>query len=206
VAHAVRIGLTGPIGCGKSTVLGWLRSLGAAVIDADQLARDVVAPGEPALAAVIARFGEEYRAADGGLDRAALGKLVFASPADLADLEAIIHPAVRQRIRAAIADADTAAAPAVVIEAIKLLEGGLASVCDEVWVISCTPEEQRERLLGRGMAADDAERRIVAQGELVEHLSPLATRILDTSGGRGAARARVIAAFHAAVAAAAGGG
>jgi dephospho-CoA kinase len=205
VTHAVRIGLTGPIGCGKSTVLGWLRSLGAAVIDADRLARDVVAPGEPALEAVIARFGEQYRGADGGLDRAALGKLVFASPADLADLEAIIHPAVRPRILAAVAVAEASSAPAVVIEAIKLLEGGLASTCDEVWVISCTPEEQRERLLGRGMATDDAERRIVAQGDLVEHLSPLATRILDTSGGRGGARARVIAAYRAAVAAAAGG-
>jgi dephospho-CoA kinase len=202
VSKAVRIGLTGPIGCGKSTVLGWLRRLGAAVIDADQLARAVVAPGEPTLEAVIARFGEQYRGADGGLDRAALGKLVFASPADLADLEAIIHPAVRPRILAAIAEADSAGAPALVIEAIKLIEGGLASVCDEVWVISCTPEEQRERLLGRGMAADDADRRIVAQGDLVEHLSPVATRILDTSGGRGVARARVIAAFHAAVAAA----
>ena len=94
-----RIGITGPIGCGKSTVAGWLGERpGVVVIDADQVAREVVEPGEPALEAIVARFGEGLRRGDGTLDREALGKIVFADPAALRDLEAITHPAVRPRI------------------------------------------------------------------------------------------------------------
>jgi dephospho-CoA kinase len=193
--RTARIGLTGAIGCGKSTIAGWLAERGAVVVDADQVARDVVAVGEPALDAVIARFGEEYRAADGGLDRAALGRLVFSSPADLADLEAIIHPAVRPRILAAIVAAEASRAPAVVIEAIKLVEGGLATLCDEVWVVTCSAAEQRARLLGRGTSADEADRRIAAQGDLALRLVPVATRVIDTSGDDETARERATTAF-----------
>ena len=111
-ARPVRIGLTGPIGCGKSTVAGWLGERpGVVVIDADQVAREVVEPGEPALDAVVARFGPDLLRDDGSLDRAALGRIVFADPAALRDLEAITHPAVRPRILAAIADAEAAEAP-----------------------------------------------------------------------------------------------
>ena len=191
-AHAtVRIGLTGPIGCGKSTVAGWLGELGAVVIDADTIAHQVTAPGEPALEAVIARFGEPLRLPDGSLDRAALGRRVFASPADLADLEAIVHPAVRPRILAAIAAAEASDAPAVVIEAIKLVEGRLADLCDEVWLITCTVGQQRTRLRGRGMPDPEAVRRIAAQGDLVARLRPRATRVIDTSGSSADARGRV---------------
>jgi dephospho-CoA kinase len=196
----IRIGITGPIGCGKSTVAGWLAELGAVAIDADAVARDVTAPGEPALDAVIARFGDAYRRADGTLDRAAVGRLVFADPAALADLEAIVHPAVRRRIQASIERAAADGAPAVVIEAIKLVEGGLAADCDEVWLVTCDPALQRARLLGRGTPAGDADQRMAAQGDLTERLRPAATRVIDTSGTREESRRAVERALDEAVA------
>ena len=185
----VRIGLTGPIGCGKSTVAGWLGERpGVVVIEADDVAREVVEPSEPALDAVFAHFGAGVRAPDGSLDRAALGRIVFADASALHDLEAITHPAVRTRILARLADAEAAGAQAVVIEAIKLVEGGLADLCDEVWLVTCDSAVQRARLLGRGADPDDADRRIAAQGDLTERLRPAATRVIDTSGPPGAAR------------------
>ena len=178
----VRIGLTGPIGCGKSTVTGWLGERpGVVVIDADQVAREVLDRGDPALDAVIARFGAEVLRADRELDRAALGRIVFADPAALRDLEAIVHPAVRPRILAAIDIAEAEDAVAVVIEAIKLVEGGLATLCDEVWLVTCDPEVQRARLIGRGSTPQDAALRIAAQTGLVERVGPSATRIIDAS-------------------------
>ena len=197
--RAVRIGLTGPIGCGKSTVAGWLAARGAVAVDADVVAREVVEPGEPALAMVLRRFGDDLRAPDGSLDRAALGRIVFADPDALRDLEAIIHPAVRPRILAAVAAADLAAAPAVVIEAIRLVEGGLAALCDEVWLVTCSPDEQRARLAGRGVPADDAVRRIEVQGEIAARLGPAATRIIDAGGDRSVAETRVAEAYAAAL-------
>lgn len=189
--RTLRIGLTGPIGCGKSTVAGWLATRGAVVIDADEIARDVTAPGEAAHDAVLARFGDPVRGADGNLDRAALARLVFADPAALAGLEAIVHPAVRPAILAAVEAADATGAPAVVIEAIKLVEGGLAAICDEVWLVTCDPRVQRERLLARGASPDDADRRIDAQRGLVERLRPAAGRVLDTTGPAVDARSRL---------------
>jgi dephospho-CoA kinase len=182
VRRTVRIGLTGPIGCGKSTAARWLATHGAVVVDADEVARDVTAPGQAAHDAVLARFGDDVRGPDGSLDRAALARIVFADPAQLAALEAIVHPAVRPAILAAIDAADAAAAPAVVIEAIKLVEGGLAELCDEVWLVTCEDRAQRERLLARGADAQDADRRIATQGDIVARLRPAASRVLDTSG------------------------
>ena len=192
----VRIGLTGPIGCGKSTVAGWLGARrGVVVIDADHVAREVLDPGEPALDAVIERFGRGLLRDDGSLDRAALGRIVFADPAALRDLEAIVHPAVRPRILAAIAAADAADAEAVVIEAIKLVEGGLAELCDEVWLVVCDPDVQLARLAARGASADDAAQRVAAQTGLAERLTSAATRTIDTSADRQATRAQVEAAL-----------
>ena len=192
-----RIGLTGPIGCGKSTVAGWLGERpGVVVIDADQVAREVVEPGEPALDAVIARFGEELRRPDGSLDRAALGRIVFADPAALRDLEAIVHPAVRPRILAAVAAAEAADAEAVVVEAIKLVEGGLAEVCDEVWLVRCEAAIQQTRLVGRGSSPEDAAQRIAAQTGLAGRVGSAFTRVIETSGDLAETRALVEAALR----------
>ena len=198
--RSLRIGLTGPIGCGKSTVAGWLAERGAVAIDADALAREVTAPGEPALAAVVARFGREFLGPDGTLDRPALGRLVFRDPDALADLERIVHPAVRVRIVATMATAEAAGREVVAIEAIKLVEGGLAAECDEVWLVVCSPAEQRARLTLRGATAADAAQRIDAQADLLFRLRPHATRVIDASGSPAEARSRVEAALDDALA------
>lgn len=187
-----RIGITGPIGCGKSTIAGWLGERpGAVVIDADVTAREVLAPGSAEVEAVYERFGRSLQREDGSLDRAALGRIVFADPLDLRALESIVHPAVRRRILEALAVAERAAAPVVVIEAIKLIEGGLADLCDEVWLVTCDPSVQLTRLLGRGSDPDDASARIRAQGDLAERLAPRVTAVIDSSGTEEATRAVV---------------
>ena len=198
----LRIGITGPIGCGKSTVARWLgdRS-GVSVIDADHEARLVLAPETPEVEAVYRRFGQDLRRANGELDRGALGRIVFKDPEALHDLESIVHPAVRSRILAAIERAERAGARAVVIEAIKLVEGGLAELCDEVWLVSCEPAVQRERLVGRGDAEDDAAARVDAQGDLIERLRTRATRVVDTNGDPADTRRSVDALFDEASAA-----
>ena len=192
----LRIGITGPIGCGKSTVARWLgERSGVSVIDADHEARLVLAPETPEVEAVYRRFGQDLRRANGELDRGALGRIVFKDPEALHDLESIVHPAVRPRILAAIERAERAGARAVVIEAIKLVEGGLAELCDEVWLVSCEPAVQRERLVGRGDAEDDAAARVDAQGDLVERLRTRATRVVDTNGDPADTRRSVDALF-----------
>jgi len=199
-AGPLRIGLTGPIGCGKSTVARWLGERpGVAVIDADEVAREVVEPGQPAFEAVVARFGTALRRTDGSLDRAALGRIVFADPAALRDLEAIVHPAVRPRILAAIAVAEAEGATAVVIEAIKLVEGGLAPDCDEVWLVTCDPIVQRARLLGRGSSREDTAQRIAAQAGFRERVGSVVTRVIDVSGDPAATRSVVQDEFDAAI-------
>lgn len=181
-----RIGITGPIGCGKSTVSAMLAELGAVVIDADDLARAV--RREPAI---------EQRIVDhfGTAEPASLARMVFADPKALRDLEAIIHPAVRPRILAAIDAAEDRGAPAVVVEAIKLVEGGLAASCDEVWLVTCDPPIQRGRLRERGLARDDAERRIASQRHLRDRVEPVATRRIDTSGSLDDTRVQVARAW-----------
>jgi dephospho-CoA kinase len=195
----VRIGLTGPIGCGKSTVAAYLETKGAVVIDADEVARAVTEPGEPATAAIATRFGEALVGPDGRLDRAALGRIVFADPAALADLEAIVHPAVRPPILDALEAASATDVPAVVLEAIRVVDGGYAEVVDEVWVVVCSESVQRERLAGRGLDAADAERRIAAQVDLVARARLAATRILVTDGSMDDTRRAVDSALEAAV-------
>lgn len=203
----VLIGLTGPIGCGKSTVAGWLGEVaGVEVVDADRLARDVLTQGTAELEAVYARFGRALETDDGKLDRTALGRIVFADPAALRDLEAIVHPAVRPRVLARVDGARRAGARAVVVEAIKLVEGGLADLCDEVWLVTCAPEVQWSRIVARDGDADDARARIAAQGDLTGRLHPAAHRVLDASGPVEATRAAALTALDAALRAAPGDG
>ena len=180
----LRIGLTGPIGCGKSTIARWLAASGGTVIDADALAREATSPGEEdTLARIRERFGDAVFRADGSLDRPALGRIVFADAASLRDLEAIVHPVVRRLIVARVAEAEEDRAPFITIEAIKLIEGGYAAECDEVWLVECSGANQRLRLRGRGLDAADAERRAAAQGaDLADRLSSSATRRIVTDG------------------------
>ncbi len=198
--RSLRIGVTGPIGCGKSQVVRWLAELGVAVVDADAISRSVTSPGHPAHDVILRRFGAAVVGADGTLDRAALARIVFADPAALAELESIVHPAVRPRILEAIDAAERDGAPAVAVEAIKLVEGGLAALCDEVWLVLCDPVVQLERLAARGTSRADAEQRIAAQAGLAERLRPVATRVLNTSGDLAATRALVTEALARAIA------
>jgi dephospho-CoA kinase len=195
-AHIPLIGLIGPIGCGKSTVAGWLAERGAAIVDADQLTRSVMTPGSPVTNAIVARFGGEYRLADGSLDRVALGHLVFADPDRLAELEAIVHPAVARLEEDAIRAAEALRPAAIVIEAIKLVEAGYAGRCDEVWLVACEPEVQLARLTSRGMSASDARQRIAAQSTSLALWHAAATRILCTDGEAATVEGMVAAAFE----------
>jgi dephospho-CoA kinase len=188
---AIRIGLTGPIGCGKSTIAATLGGYGLAVIDADEVAREVVEPGTAGFEAVVGEFGADLVGPDGSLDRAALGRVVFRDPEALRRLERIVHPAVRPKILERVLAADADGAPGAVIEAIKLVEGGLATFCDEVWLVVCDPAAQQARLAARGLDAATAEARVEAQLDPATRLRAAATRVIDTSGSIEATRAQV---------------
>ncbi len=198
VTRTLKIGITGPIGCGKSTILGWLAARGALVIDADQVAREVTAPGSAVVAEIVAAFGLGVAGADGALDRAALASIVFEDPEALRRLEAITHPVVRTRILATMRDAEAAGVPIVALEAIRLVEAGYPVLLDEVWLVTCDPSRQLERLEARGLAPADASARTAAQATLVERVRPVATRIVDTSGSLADTEAAVAAALTAA--------
>ncbi|HOG45716.1 MAG TPA: dephospho-CoA kinase [Anaerolineae bacterium] len=160
------IGLTGNIATGKSTVARILNELGAEVIDADLVAHSVVAPGSAAWAAIRDSFGPTVIAADGTVDRRRLGAMVFADPAALARLEAIVHPAVGRALVRQLAELRRGPTPprVVVIEAIKLIEGGLTRLCDAVWLVVAPREVQMARLLQtRGLSPEEAAARIDAQ-------------------------------------------
>lgn len=188
------IGLTGNIGTGKSTVARMLADLGAEVIDADRLAHEVMAPHTPEWQQVVERFGRSILRPDETIDRRALGAIVFADPAALRDLEAILHPAVRARIRARFAAAER---PVVVVEAIKLLEGGLYLEVDAVWVVTATREVQLERLMRlRGLTRAEAETRVDAQAPQAEKVAR-ADVVIDNSDGLDRTREQVLAAWRA---------
>ncbi|GJF22161.1 MULTISPECIES: dephospho-CoA kinase [Streptomyces] len=156
------VGLTGGIGAGKSEVSRLLVECGAVLIDADRIAREVVAPGTPGLAAVVEAFGEDVLAGDGSLDRPKLGSIVFADPEKLAALNAIVHPLVGARSREL---EQSAAEDAVVVHDVPLLtENGLASLYDVVVVVDADPATQLDRLVRlRGMSEQDARARMAAQ-------------------------------------------
>jgi dephospho-CoA kinase len=188
------VGLTGGIASGKSTVSAILAELGAVVIDADALAREVVQRGTPGLEAVVAEFGPEVLTPEGDLDRPAMGAIVFADPDARRRLEAIIHPLVRERAREL-----EAAAPAgsVVVHDIPLLaETGQADRFDAVLVVDVPVEVQVARMVEhRGMTRAEAEARVAAQTTREQRLA-VATHVLDNTGTFEDLRERVTEVFE----------
>jgi dephospho-CoA kinase len=186
----MRVGLTGGVASGKSTVSAILEELGAVVVDADVLAREVVAKGTDGLAEVVAAFGPEVLTAEGELDRPAVGALVFADPGRRRELEAIIHP----RVRARGAELEAAApAGALVVHDIPLLaETGQAAAFDAVIVVDVPPEVQVDRMVAqRGMSEADAQARIAAQADRATRLA-VATHVIENTGSIEDLRRRVI--------------
>ncbi|MEV4535030.1 dephospho-CoA kinase [Asanoa sp. NPDC049518] len=185
----LQVGLTGGIGAGKSAAAARFAAAGALVIDSDRLAREVVEPGTPGLAEVVATFGPDVLSADGSLDRAALGRVVFGDPTARKRLEGILHPLIRARSAelAAAAPPDT-----IIVNDVPLLvEGGLGSAYHLVVVVDAAPEVRIERLVrDRGMTADDAAARIAAQIDDATRRAA-ADVVLDNSGAPEALAAAV---------------
>ena len=186
------VGLTGPIGAGKSTVAGMLRDLGAPVLDADAIARDEQSRGTTGYSAIVQQFGTEVLGEDKEIDRRKLADVVFADPRRLEQLEKILHPRVIARILEArkMLPGDQI----LVVEAIKLVETSLRSVCDRVWVVLAPREQLLSRLARRGMSEAGVAARLAAQaGE--EQFRDAADVVIHNDGDRDALRAAVAAAW-----------
>ncbi|RII18427.1 Dephospho-CoA kinase [Streptomyces sp. YIM 130001] len=176
----LKVGLTGGIGAGKSEVSGLLDSYGAVLVDADRIAREVVEPGTPGLAAVVEAFGDDILTPEGALDRPRLGSVVFADPEQLAVLNGIVHPLVGARS----AELEAAAPQnAVVVHDVPLLaENGLAPLYDLVIVVDASPDTQLHRLVRlRGMSEQDARARMAAQADREKRLA-VADVVIDNDG------------------------
>ena len=184
------LGLTGGIGSGKSVVASMFAQLGADVVDADQLAREVVEPGEPALEEIATAFGRDILLPDGRLDRGKLARIIFADPVARGKLNAITHPRIRERMDAAIAA--RASRPGVLIVDIPLLyENERASTVEAVIVVWVNPETQLRRLHERnGLTEEEARQRIAAQMPLDEKRAR-ADVVIDNSGSREDTRRQV---------------
>lgn len=195
------IGLTGGIGTGKSTVADMLARRGAALVDADLLAREVVEPGGPAYEPLVERFGKDVLLADGTLDRAALARIVFSDPDALAALNAITHPAIGVRMAeevGAVRREDTVPLCVVVIPLLRQEHVDDLRL-DAVVVVDCPPDVAVQRLIGRGMDEADARARIAAQVSREERLAQ-ADYVIDNAGGAGTLEEKVDAAWAWAVA------
>jgi dephospho-CoA kinase len=178
--RALKVGLTGGIGAGKSEVARRLASYGAVVIDADAVAREVVAPGTPGLAEVVQAFGPDVLHSDGTLDRGRLGELVFADESLRMKLNSIIHPRVGERM--AELERQAGGAPVIVHDVPLLAENHLADSFDEVVVVDVPPRIQAERLAReRGMSRAEAAARLRAQASREERLA-VASIVVDNSG------------------------
>ena len=176
-----RIGLTGGIASGKSSVGRFLEQQGIAVLDADLYAHEALAPGTPATRAVLERYGAKVQSAlSKGLDRAALGTIVFSDPQERTWLEAQLHPLVQQRFDQEL---QTHVGERVVALMIPLLfEAGLESLCSEVWVVHCSPTQQRQRLMTRNrLSLEAAEQRIRAQWPM-DRKTELADCVIKNGG------------------------
>ena len=182
----LRVGLTGGIGSGKSTVSARLAELGAVILDADKAARAVVEPGTPGLAAIVEAFGPDVLSPDGSLDRAGLASIVFADEAALAKLNAITHPLIHARIESEEQAAIAAGGDDVVLvhDVALLAEWGRAKDFDLVIVVDVPAETQLARLTAeRGMPEDQARARIAAQAARDQRLA-VADIVIDNSGTR----------------------
>ncbi len=188
----LRCGLTGGIGSGKSTVAAGLVARGAGLVDADVVAREVVEPGSPAFAPVVARFGPEVVGADGRLDRAALAAVVFADASARADLEALTHPVIGERMLAAARAAEEAGRRVLVLDAALLDRRSRERYHLDVVVVVDTPVEVAVRRLveRRGFAEADARARVAAQASREERRA-LADLVVDNSGDREALEAEI---------------
>ena len=180
-----RIGLTGGIASGKSSVGRWLTGQGIPVLDADVYAHEALAPAQAASHAVVRRYGTEVIRAGSDpetaeLDRAALAAIVFSDPTQRQWLEELVHPLVCKRFETALNRLQSEATVALMIP--LLFEAGLETLCTEVWVVHCSPEQQIKRLAARnGLTADVAKQRINAQWPLAKKVA-LADRVIDNSG------------------------
>ena len=186
------IGLTGNIATGKSAVAQMLGELGAHVIDADRVAHEVMAPGGPAYDAVVRAFGPAILGPDGSIDRKKLGAIVFRDPEALQRLEAAVHPATITEVTRRIAQAGE---PVIVIEAIKLIEGGMHRGYDALWVVTAPRSLQIERLISmRGLTEDEAALRVDAQPPQAEKAA-VADLVIANDGDLDALREKVEAAW-----------
>jgi dephospho-CoA kinase len=185
VRRFLLVGLTGSIATGKSTVSRMFAHLGARVLDADLLAREVVMPGQPAYLEIVEEFGQKVVQEDGTLDRKALGVIVFAEPAKRKRLEEITHPAIAARQQRILSALDEEAFEGIVIWDVALLfeTGGVAKM-DRVIVVATDPETELARLMARdGMAAAEASARIASQMAVAEK-AKRAHYVIDNSGDR----------------------
>jgi len=191
-----RIGLTGGIASGKSSVGRWLAQQGLPVLDADQFAREALAPGRPATNTVLQRYGSIVQSEGGAaIDRAALGRIVFQDPAERQWLEQLIHPIVRERFDQALSlHADT---PAVVVMIPLLFEAGLESLCSEIWLVDCDESQQLGRLITRdGLSPEAAKARIAAQWPL-NRKRDLVDHVICNRGQPGAWKAQAMGLLNA---------
>jgi dephospho-CoA kinase len=186
------VGLTGPIGAGKSTVAAILRELGARVLDADAIARDEQSRGTTGYSAIVQQFGTEVLGEDKEVDRRKLADVVFADPRRLEQLERILHPRVIARIleaRKMLPDDQI-----LVVEAIKLVETSLRNTCDRIWVVTAPRDRLLTRLAGRGMSEAGVGARLAAQAS-DEEFRRAADVVIENDGDRDALRAAVAAAW-----------
>lgn len=177
-----KLGLTGGIATGKSTVSNHFKELGIPVLDADVVAREVVEPGQPALADIVAEFGDEMLSPDGLLNRKALGAVVFGNPDKLAKLNQFTHPRVQASMRAQADAYAEAGTPLIVLDIPLLLEGKNAAGADAVMVVTVPKDVQQERLMARNqLSADEARKRMNSQMPMAEK-EQLADFVIDNSG------------------------
>jgi dephospho-CoA kinase len=189
------LGLTGGIGSGKTMVGAMFSQLGAELIDADQLAREVVEPGQPALDEIVSRFGADILLPNGRLDRRKLGRIIFADASARAGLNAITHPRIRERMEAAV-DARHERRGLLILDIPLLFENARSGLVEKVIVVWVDPQTQVRRLIARGgLTAEEARQRIAAQMPLDEKRA-LADHVIDNSGSPAETRRQVDALYR----------